>query len=50
VLGEHGDREVAAFSTVTIGGLNLECFAEAGRVPGREALVEGAFTHQASGH
>ncbi len=28
VLGEHGDSEVAAFSTVRVGGLTLEHFAE----------------------
>ena len=32
VLGEHGDSEVAAFSTVRIGGLTLDRFDDAGRV------------------
>lgn len=31
VLGEHGDSEVAAFSTVRIGGLTLEQFCSDGR-------------------
>ena len=40
VLGEHGDSEVAAFSTVRIGGLDLDRFAEGGRAPDRKALAE----------
>jgi L-lactate dehydrogenase len=31
VLGEHGDSEVAAFSTVRIGGLTLEAYADPDR-------------------
>jgi L-lactate dehydrogenase len=31
VLGEHGDSEVAAFSTVRVGGLTLEDFAKSGQ-------------------
>ncbi len=40
VLGEHGDSEVAAFSTVRIGGLTLERFVEAGRAPAHAGLAE----------
>ncbi len=39
VLGEHGDSEVAAFSTVRIGGLKLEAFADAGTMPDRKKLA-----------
>lgn len=40
VLGEHGDSEVAAFSTVRIGGLTLEQFAGKGRAPDRAQLAD----------
>jgi L-lactate dehydrogenase len=40
VLGEHGDSEVAAFSTVRIGGLGLDHFDEAGRALGHADLAE----------
>ncbi len=40
VLGEHGDSEVAAFSTVRIGGLALEQFDEAGRTTAHAELAE----------
>lgn len=40
VLGEHGDSEVAAFSTVRIGGLSLETFAGAGGAPNHAELAE----------
>ena len=33
VLGEHGDSEVAAFSTVRIGGLSLDRFCPPGQAP-----------------
>ena len=39
VLGEHGDSEVAAFSTVRIGGLTLEQFAQAGQAPDRAGIA-----------
>jgi len=40
VLGEHGDSEVAAFSTVRIGGLTLEGFADAGMTPNHVEIAE----------
>lgn len=40
VLGEHGDSEVAAFSTVRIGGLTLEQFAGAASAPDHAQLAE----------
>lgn len=40
VLGEHGDSEIAAFSTVRIGGLTLEHFAGAERGPNRAQLAD----------
>ncbi len=40
VLGEHGDSEVTAFSTVRIGGLTLEQFAGTGGALGRAQLAE----------
>ncbi|RYZ12159.1 MAG: L-lactate dehydrogenase [Alphaproteobacteria bacterium] len=40
VLGEHGDSEVVAFSTVRIGGLTLEQFGGTGRAPDRAQLAE----------
>ena len=39
VLGEHGDSEVAAFSTVSIGGQTLEQFASAGAAPEHAAIA-----------
>lgn len=39
VLGEHGDSEVAAFSTVRIGGVTLEDF-DAGATIDRKALAD----------
>lgn len=39
VLGEHGDSEVAAFSTVRIGGLDLDRFAAGGDQPDRRELA-----------
>lgn len=41
VLGEHGDSEVAALSTVRIGGLPLSRFAPSGRTPDFEGLANG---------
>lgn len=41
ILGEHGDSEVAAFSTVRIGGLALEHFVET-RTPPDHAVVADA--------
>lgn len=40
VLGEHGDSEVAAFSTVRIGGLALERFDENGRADDHADIAE----------
>lgn len=40
VLGEHGDSEVAAFSTVRIGGLTLERFTEADAAPDQAAIAD----------
>ena len=40
VLGEHGDSEVAAFSTVRIGGLTLEQFARQEDLSDRAQLAE----------
>jgi L-lactate dehydrogenase len=40
VLGEHGDSEVAAFSTVRIGGLKLDRFDTAGRARAHAELAE----------
>jgi L-lactate dehydrogenase len=40
VLGEHGDSEVAAFSTVRIGGLTLEQFTGPDLLPERTHLAE----------
>ena len=40
VLGEHGDSEVAAFSTVRIGGLALDHFDEAGRASAHADLAD----------
>jgi len=39
VLGEHGDSEVAAFSTVRIGGLGVDAFADGGSPFDRRAIV-----------
>ncbi|MDP3736168.1 MAG: L-lactate dehydrogenase [Hyphomonadaceae bacterium] len=39
VLGEHGDSEVAAFSTVRIGGLTLEQFSKAGQAPDHAGIA-----------
>ena len=39
VLGEHGDSEVAAFSTVRVGGLSLEQFAAPGPPPDQGAIA-----------
>lgn len=38
VLGEHGDSEVAAFSTVRIGGLTLEQFCSGGAAIDRDEV------------
>lgn len=40
VLGEHGDSEVAAFSTVRIGGLPLDAFCAGRASPDRPAIAE----------
>lgn len=40
VLGEHGDSEVAAFSTVRIGALTLEQFAGIESAPDHAGLAE----------
>lgn len=40
VLGEHGDSEVAAFSTVRVGGLTLDDFAAAGELLDHETLAK----------
>jgi L-lactate dehydrogenase len=40
VLGEHGDSEVAAFSTVRIGGLLLDDFAEPARPLNHDAVAK----------
>ncbi len=40
VLGEHGDSEVAAFSTVRIGGLSLEQFAGTQGAPSHGELAD----------
>ena len=39
VLGEHGDSEVAAFSTVRIGGVPLARFCRSGEAPDRDELA-----------
>ena len=44
VLGEHGDSEVAAFSTVRVGGLTLDGFALAGGEPDRDAVADEVRT------
>lgn len=36
VLGEHGDSEVAAFSSIRVGGLSLENFAAKSKLPDHE--------------
>lgn len=41
VLGEHGDSEVAALSTVRIGGLPLTRFAEPARAPDFVGMATG---------
>jgi L-lactate dehydrogenase len=41
VLGEHGDSEVAAFSTVRIGGLTLEQFTAPGACSDHEEIAKG---------
>ena len=41
VLGEHGDSEVAALSTVRIGGMPLTRFAEPARAPDFVGLAAG---------
>jgi L-lactate dehydrogenase len=40
VLGEHGDSEVAAFSSVRVGGLTLENFANPGESPDYDATAK----------
>ena len=40
VLGEHGDSEIAAFSTVRIGGLALEKFDTAGRASAHAEMAD----------
>ena len=39
VLGEHGDSEVVAFSTLRIGGLPLDCFATPCEAPDRTEVA-----------
>ena len=39
VLGEHGDSEVAAFSTVRVGGLGLDLFAKGENQINRQAVA-----------
>lgn len=39
VLGEHGDSEVVAFSSLRIGGLNLEQFALTGKMAEHDKLA-----------
>ena len=40
VLGEHGDSEVTAFSTVRIGGVTLENFTSPGKPPDQDATAK----------
>ena len=40
ILGEHGDSEVAAFSTVRIGGLSLEGFVASRTEPSRSEIAK----------
>ena len=40
VLGEHGDSEVAAFSTVRIGGQTLDQFCAGGQAPQRALIAQ----------
>lgn len=40
VLGEHGDSEVAAFSSVRVGGLTLESFANPSEAPDQDAVAK----------
>lgn len=40
VLGEHGDSEVAAFSSVRVGGVTLENFTSPGEVPDQDATAK----------
>lgn len=40
VLGEHGDSEVAAFSSVRVGGLTLESFTSPGEAPDQDATAK----------
>jgi L-lactate dehydrogenase len=40
VLGEHGDSEVAAFTSVRIGGLSLEVFAGSDQNPDHYAIAK----------
>lgn len=40
VLGEHGDSEIAAFSTVRIGGVALDSFDEGRRAVARDDIAE----------
>lgn len=40
VLGEHGDSEVAAFSTVRVGGVTLENFSSPGDAPDQDAVAK----------
>jgi L-lactate dehydrogenase len=40
VLGEHGDSEVAAFSTVRVGGVTLENFSSPGEAPDQDATAK----------
>lgn len=40
VLGEHGDSEVTAFSTVRIGGLMLDAFAASGTMPDQVKIAK----------
>lgn len=39
VLGEHGDSELAAFSTIRIGGMSLDGFAAAAAIPPDKADI-----------
>ena len=46
VLGEHGDSEVAAFSTVRVGGLSLNHFAKSAGQPDHEAPDQEAIAKE----
>jgi L-lactate dehydrogenase len=42
ILGEHGDSEVAAFSTVRVGGLTLDEFTAPGAATDKDAIAQQA--------